>query len=198
MSFSDRQGGLVLGTLMGRTATFVMDGREANIRFAQALMKSVAEADMSSIVLDFDAFYSSNADIIFTGLPKNPVDCFIRVPAPGADAEAEFSALFEAEQQVIIIDSLNSLYHLISEGNGSARGRKMTFALASLSQLARVNHRPVILSMYRREGFARSGKGRPISSLSDITASVAVREGRVEIRAERGPASPRVFPSRIP
>ena len=170
---------------MGRTATFVMDGRDANIRFARTLVESLAENGMTCFILDLDALYSSNSDLIFVGPQEGNARHSIRVPPPGSDTEAEFSLLFAADHHAVVIDSLNSLYHLISEGNASTRGRKMSFALASLSQLARENSKAVILSMYRREGFSRSAKGRPISSLSDITASVRIEGGGIEISTER-------------
>ena len=199
MTFSYRQGTSLLEPLTGQSATFVMDGRDTNLRFARTLMKSLAEAAKSCIILDLDAFYSSNSDQIFMGPHGRQAERSIRVPLPGSDVEAEFSRLFETTQDAIVIDSMNSFYHLISEGNGSARGRKMKFALASLSQFASANNKAVILSMYGREGLAKSGRGRQISSLSDVTASVSTKNSEVEIRTERGPGWPGgSFPSRNP
>ena len=69
----------------------------------------------------------------------------------------------------------------------------------ALAYLARANAKAVILSMYRREGITRWGSGRPISSLSDITASVETRGKELLIRAERGPGwEGGVFSTRIP
>jgi hypothetical protein len=181
---------LFLAPLEGKTSTFLMTGREANARFARTLMRSLASAGLSCIVLDLDAFYSSNADLIFAGLPGDTTSFLVRVPPPGSDVEAEFSDLFESERKAVVIDSLNSLYHLISMDDGSTRGRKMMFALASLSLFARTNKRLVILSMYRREGVSKGGRGRSIANLSDITASAETKDSSLEIRTERGSAWP--------
>lgn len=199
MSFSGGQRSPLLAPLAGRTATFLVEGRQANIRFARALMDSMARAGVPCVVLDLDALYSSNADLIFAGLSGDPAMFTVKVPAPGSDIETEFASIFNARPNAIAIDSLNSLYHLISMEDGSSRGRKLMFALESLSQLARANGTPVTMSMYRREGLAKPGRGRSISSLSDVTASVEVRGSGLEIRAERGSAWPGgVFSTRIP
>ena len=185
---------------MGRTATFLLDGRQANVDFARTMAETVAQSGASCYVLDLDAFYSSNATRIFQALPGRFLSSStVRVPQPGSDIEGEFASLFESGQEVVVIDSLNTLYHLTSQYDGGSRTRKLTFAVSVLSYLARANGRAVILSMYRREGFSRSATGRPISNLSDITASVVVGGGGLTVRCERGTAWPGgTYSRRIP
>ncbi len=191
MSFDGQQAESFFGPLVGRTATFILDGREANLGFARSVLGLLAEAGGSCAVLDLDAFYSSNADVVLPSLPKATADStVVFVPEPGADIEEEFAKLFESGQKVVVVDSLNSLYHLVSQEDGSSRSRKLTFAVAGLSYLARTNGKAVILTMYRREGLTRSGTGRSISSLSDVTASAEVRGNELILRVERGQAWP--------
>jgi hypothetical protein len=199
MSFSEYVMGPLLGPLAGKTTTLLVDARQANVNLARTLSDAVINANLSCVVFDLDACYSSNADQIFAGLTGRAVYLMARIPAPGSDIEAEFSSLFRARHNVVVIDSLNSLYHLISMEDGTSRGRKVMFALASLSQFARANRSAIILSMYRREGLAKSAKGRSISNLSDVTASVSVRGNELKIKTERGSAWPGgTFSSRIP
>lgn len=191
MSFSTQQGQSFFGPLVGRTATFLLDGRQANLEFARTMAGLLAHEGDGCVILDLDALYSSNADDIFSLLtPASAKSTVIRVPDPGSDVEGEFSRLFDAPQKVVVIDSLNSLYHLISQEDGSSRSRKLTFAVAALSYLARTNGKAVILSMYRREGFTRSGTGRSISGLTDITAAVDTKDRELTVRVERGFAWP--------
>ena len=198
MSFSGDGGPSLLVPLVGKTATFLVEGRHANVKFARTLVSAIAETGHPCIIFDIDALYSSNADLIFADLP-DAASFTVRVPHPGSDIEPEFSSLFASQQKVIVIDSLNSLYHLVSLEDGSSRGRKLMFALASLSHFARENGGAVVLSMYKREGFAKSGRGRSISNLSDVTASVDARGEEIEIRTEKGSAWPAgVFSTRIP
>jgi hypothetical protein len=110
----------------------------------------------------------------------------------------EFASLFKVQSGVIVIDSLNSFYHLVSMEDSGSRGKKLLFALASLSHFARANGSSVIITMYRRDG-SKSSKGRSISNMSDITASVDLREDNIQIRLERGSAWPGgLYSSRSP
>jgi hypothetical protein len=198
MSLGAREAQSFLAPLRGRTATFLLEDRLANLNFARSVISLLTQTSEAAEILDLDALYASNADDIFR-LPGSPATLTIRVPEPGADIEEEFAAMFEGDQRIIIVDSLNSFYHLISQEDGSSRGRKLYFAMAALTYLARTNARTVLLSMYRREGLARWGSGRSISALSDITASVDTRNQELLIRAERGPGwEGGVFSTRIP
>jgi len=200
MSFGVQRAQAFLAPLTGRTATFLLESRGANLSFARAIISLLAQAGDGCAVVDLDAFYSSNSDRIFTTLAQATSTAMaIRVPEPGADVEGDFSTIFEAPQRAVIIDSLNSFYHLVSQEDGSSRSRKLMFAVASLSYYARANGKIVIFSMYRREGFTRRGTSRSISSLSDITASVNIRGDEVVFRSERGSGWPgEKFSIRIP
>ena len=174
---------------MGKTATFILESRQANLVFAKTLVALLAKAQTPCAVFDLDAFYSSNADRIFKPLTREVAhSTIIRIPGPGSDVESEFARLFEVRSPVVIIDSLNSLYHLLSVEDGSARSRKLNFAVASLSYLARTNAKAVVLTMYRREGLWGSGSGRSISKLSDVTASVEVIGPELHFVCEHGTA----------
>lgn len=189
MSFSAQRAQSFFDPLMGKTATFILESRLANLEFARTIVALLAKAETPSVVFDLDAFYSSNADRIFKPLTGDLAhSTVIRIPEPGSDVEVEFARLFEVRPPVVIIDSLNSLYHLLSVEDGSARSRKLNFAVASLSYLARTNAKAVVLTMYRREGLQGSGSGRSISNLSDVTASVEVRGPELQVVCERGTA----------
>ena len=184
--------------LKGRTATFLLEDRQANLDFARTVIGLLAQTSDAAQILDLDAFYSSNADRIFNSLGSSTT-VTLRVPEPGAEIEEEFAAMFEGDQGVVIVDSLNSFYHLISQEDGSSRSRKMNFAIEALAYLARTNAKAVLLSMYRRESLTRWGTGRSISRLSDITASVDTISQELFIRTERGPGwEGGVFSTRIP
>jgi len=200
MSLSGDDHEAFFGPLKGKTATFVLEGRRPNQAFAGMVTRFLAQSRSPCEILDLDAFYSSNSDWLFSSTDPDAARLTrIMVPEPGSEVESELSKLFESQQKVIIIDSLNSLHHLFSLEGGSSRSRKLTFALASLSYLARTNSSAVILSMYRREGLLRGGSARSISALSDVTARVYESEGELKIKIERGQAWPGgEFSNRIP
>ena len=186
MNFTAREAQAFFAPLRGRTATFLLEDRRSNLDFSRSIIGLLAQTSDTAEILDLDAFYASNADYIFGSFGSaNTVT--LKVPEPGADIEGEFAAMFEGNRGVVIVDSLNSFFHLISQDDGGSRSRKLNFAIAGLAYLARTNAKAVILSMYRREGFTRWGTGRSISGLSDVTASVDIKGQDLYIRAERGP-----------
>lgn len=200
MSFNGQRTQSFIAPLVGKTATFLLESRLANLEFARSLAGTAAKTGDRLAILDLDALYSSSAGVIFRRLPEEFLrSTKVRVPIPGSDTEKEFAGLLGSEQSVLVVDSLNSLYHLISQDDGGSRTRKLTFAISILSHLARTNGKAAILTMYKREGLARSQNARSISSLSDITASVEARDGEIVARCERGNAwSGGTFSIRIP
>ncbi len=191
MSFSAQQARSFFGPLKGKTSIFLVDGREANLSFAQGVTALLDLTEDGCAILDVDAFYSSNSDLILARLPSNSArSTLVQVPEPGSSIEAEFPNLFGTSSRIIIVDSLNTLYHLLSFGDGSSRSRKLAFAVASLSYLARTDRRAVLLTMYRRERSMGTGGGRSISELSDLTVSVEVRDSMLLMKCERGTAWP--------
>lgn len=179
------------GPLRGKTSTFVVAGRQANLALAQTVASLLALTGDSSAILDIDALYSSNADSIFGSLPVDAArSTLIHIPQPGSSIEGALPRLFSTDSEVLVIDSLNSLYHLLAQADGSTRSRKLSFAITSLSYLARTDGRAVIFTMYRRERLTRSGGARPISGLSDLTASVELNGSELTLKCERGSAWP--------
>jgi len=191
MSLGRDQATNFLAPLSGRTTTFLVESRGVNLTLARILTAQVVKSGGTCAVLDLDAFYSSNSDQVFRSAgPEALSDAIIRVPRPGADLEAELAGLFGVRHNVVIIDSLNSLYHLLAQEDGSSRGRRLSFAASGLSYFARTNAKSVILSMYRREGFQRGGQTRSISGLTDSTVAAEVRGQDMTFRNVRGPGWP--------
>ena len=191
MSFGAQQAHSFLGPLRGKTATFLVDSRQANLSFAKSIVSLTAMATSGCAIFDIDAFYSSNSDEILSALPPSAArSTCVHVPKPGSSVETELPRLFRAESGVFIVDSLNTLYHLFSSSGVSSRSRKLAFAVASLSFLARTSGKAVLFTMYRREKTMRTGGGRSISNLSDTTVSVEATGSGLLMKCERGTAWP--------
>lgn len=178
----------------------VSDGRGASLLFAKLVMSALSMSGDSSLVLDLDALYSSNADFIFGKLPAPYVNATsIRVPDPESSVENELKLAFFSDATVLIIDSLNTLRGMLSPENGAARSRKLSFGVASLSHLAESSKKAVILTMYRRDRLGHSAEGRSMSSFSDATASVEAGEETLSVKSVRGALWPGgEFSTRIP
>ncbi len=198
MSLSAAYANSFIQPMKGKTTTFIVDDRYSNLQFARGALALAALAGESSVVLDVDALYSSDSDTIFQEKAA-AAHILIRVPEPGTSIETEFSELLADDSSVVVVDSLNSLFHLLASGSSRSRSRKLSFALATLSYLARSGGKAVILTMYRREGFGRTGNTKSISNLSDSTASAEANGSELTLRCERGSLWPSGrFSIRIP
>lgn len=199
MSFGGQETQPFLEPLVGGTTTFLIEGRAANLEFARSIMWSVVRDGNTCAIFDLDAMYSSNSDRIFSQLGAAASSALITVPRPGSSIQEETSRLFGASQRVIIIDSLNTLYHLMTLEDGNSRSRSIAFTVEALSYLARTNGKAVIFTMYRRMGFPHRDTGRPIASLANSTASVGIRGKELKLTKERGTLWPGgVWSIRIP
>jgi len=199
MSFGVQQAYSFLGPLRGKTATFLVGSRQANLSLAKSITSLIAVTTSGCAIFDIDAFYSSNSDEILSALPQNAAkSTCVYVPQPGSSVEIELPRLFRAESGVFLVDSLNTLYHMFSSSGVSSRSRKLAFTVASLSYLARTNGKVILFTMYRRERTMRTGGGRSISDLSDTTISVEVTGSGLLLKCERGRAWPEGRFSLIP
>ncbi|MGD0477221.1 MAG: hypothetical protein ABSB29_03515 [Nitrososphaerales archaeon] len=191
MSFGAQQAHSFLGPLKGKTATFLVESRQANLSFARSIVSLVAMTKSGCTILDIDAFYSSYSNEILSALPPNAARLTrVYVLEPGSSVETELPKLFMAESGVFIVDSLNTLCHLFSSSGVSSRSRKLAFAVASFSYLAKTSRKAVLFTMYRREKTMRTGGGRSISDLSDTTVSVEATGSELLMKCERGTAWP--------
>jgi hypothetical protein len=73
LSLSAGQAESFIGPILGKTATFLVAGREANLAFARTALALVTSTARSCAVLDLDALYSSNADAILGSLPGDSI-----------------------------------------------------------------------------------------------------------------------------
>ena len=199
MSLGAQQAHSFLGPLRGKTATFFVGNRQTNLSFAKSITSLTAMTTSGCAIFDLDALYSSNSYEILSDLPSSAArSTCIYVPEPGSNIEIELPRLFRTESGVFIVDSLNTLYHLFSSSGVNSRSRKLAFAVASLSYLARTNGKAILFSMYRREKTMRTGGGRSISDLSDTTVSVEATDSGLLMKCERGTAWPEGRFSLIP
>lgn len=192
MSFSAQRSHSFIGPLLGQTTTLVVDGRRTNLAFARSALFHLAREQRSCVVLDIDALYSSNSDFIFAPLTDAQAQgTTIVIPEPDADVENAILAVFgSGSEKTIIIDSLNTLFHLLSTGGRSSRGRKLSFVMACLSYMAKVEKKAVLLTMYQREKASQFGRSRNISDLSDLTISTSLTDAVLSLKCERGFAWP--------
>lgn len=165
-----------------------MDGRRTNLAFARSILCNLTWKGHKCIVLDVDALYSSSSDYVLAPLSESQAQAIeIIVPDTDSDLEPTIASLIASGPgKMIIVDSLNSLYHLLSTEGRGYRGRKLAFVMACFSYLARTGKGAVLVTMYQRERTTRFGGGRQISSFSDHTIFVDLRDATLTLRYDRG------------
>ena len=174
----------LLESLEGKTTTFVVEGRPTNLALAKLLL-SGAPRRGGCQVLDLDGFYASNAEALLGGSPAEAQrSAVFDVPDPSAPLAPHLGNLFSCGRRLLVIDSLNTLNHLLTEARG------LSFVEAALGAYARANRSAAVLSMYRRDGPPRGGKGTTIASYSDVEIHARVEDGRLLMETRRGALLP--------
>jgi hypothetical protein len=191
MNLSAQKAHSFLEPLKGKATTFLVENRQTNLILAQGIATLAGTVADGCTIFDINALYSSNSEEILSTLPLSAVRLtYVRVPEPGSRIEAELPKLLRADSGVLIIDSLNTLYHLLSASDVGSRSRKLAFAVISLSYFARTSGKAVLFSMYRRERTMKTGGGRSIANLSDATVSVQAANSELLMKCERGTVWP--------
>ena len=188
MSFGAAEAAGFARPLKGRSTTFVVDGREANAAFARATLPLLVRAFGRCTVLDLDALYASGPGDVLGGLSRGESESVeLLVPGPDEELEEALAQLLGGcRGGAVVVDSLNSLYHLFSTGGRGSRGRSLAYTSALLSYAARGAGTAAVFTMYRRDGGARPGRGRSISDATDAAAAATLGGGRLELKAQRG------------
>jgi hypothetical protein len=192
MSFSGSHDDSFISPLRGHTSTFLVDDRNTNLALARSLFSIMARTGHLITVLDVDALYSSNSEYILSQLPAEGVrSTELLIPEPDSDLAEDIAAFLCSDpDRVLIIDSLNSVYHLLAYAGRGSRNRNLGFVMAMLSYTARIERRTILLTMYRRERPTRFGHVKSISDLSDLTVSVRMKGDSLALRCDRGNAWP--------
>jgi hypothetical protein len=190
MSFGDGQSRLFLEPLAGKTAAFRLADRPSNIKFAIAILKLFGASRRGCRVLDLDAFYSSNLQTLVTSPSQESLSSTeLTIPEPGSDVDGVLSDLFlTGYDKPLLIDSVNTLYQLISSRNPRAATRKFTFFVSALSSWARSNGGPALASIYDRRPEYYRKPSRSLADAFDVSVSVSTKDYGLAFKCERGTA----------
>jgi len=154
------------------------------------MLRLLAGGRQGCRLLDLDAFYSSNLEVLARGVPRENLSGFdIMLPEPGSDTEATLAAVFlQGGDQPLLIDSANTLYQLLSASNPRAATRKFAFFISALSSWAKSNGRPAIASIYDRRPALHRKASRSLADVFDNSVSLSVKPDGLAFRCERGTA----------
>jgi hypothetical protein len=140
------------------------------------------------LILDVDATYSSNSSYVLSRLTeRQSQEVSIVVPDLQSTLGPELAMVSEGAARTIMIDNLNSMFHLLSADGEGYGGRRLAFVISWLSYLARTENVAVIFTMYQRESSIRIGRNSRISDVTDSTVTVSSKEGKIRLKGDRGP-----------
>jgi hypothetical protein len=170
-----------LAPLRGNFTILLMHDIKARMQLSTFLLRCASLQSADTTVLDVDAFYCTNAD-------RFPDDV---VCLAGAELlllpEQEFEVssllpLISSKREFLIIDGLNSLYSLASDGRKS---HQLTVLANMLSRNASSNKSWVVATAYRTEQNARHGgtNQRSLTGLGDLLVDADFRGGSLKLRA---------------
>lgn len=191
MSFSEKTVAL-LRPLAGKTTAFLLIDRPSKLDLARALLPHLAAMGDGCRILDLDAFYSSNLEVVARDVPRASMKRIeLIIPEVGSDIEATMAGLFADESdRTLVIDSTNTLHQLLAHQNPRSSSRDFAFVCAALSSWASSNSRVVLANTYEREPPIRRRIRTPFSRFFDVTVSVSRRVGGLGLACRRGNAWP--------
>lgn len=160
------------------------------MNLASAILPSLAEGKEGCSILDLDALYSSNIDVVGARVSSGRLGRIeLRVPEAGSNIERTLADIFlDASSRPLIIDSTNTLYQLLASQNPRPSSRKFAFLAAAMSSWARANARMVLSSTYERRTATRKKTARSLYEMFDIVISVSRKADGLAMRCERGNA----------
>jgi hypothetical protein len=169
-----------LAPLKGNLTILLMHDIMAKMKLSSFLLRCASIQSGDTTVLDADAFYCTNID-------RFPEDVLSIARAellllPEQDFEvSSLLPLISSKREFLIIDGLNSLYSLASDGRKS---HQLTILMNMLSRNASSNKSWVVATAYRTEQSARQGgtNQRSLTGLGDLLVDADFHGGSLKLR----------------
>ncbi len=186
---TQRQAQAFLHPLRSKSTIFILDSRETNLLFSRFLLDCLASTDSQVRVADIDAFYSSNAVRVAPILDSALENTFLSVPPTGFNVEfwvVNF-LVHTTDPAVIILDGLNTLYHLLSMNGSKRTSNRIAFLMALTSFLANSRRQTIISKAYTRNRPIQSRRGvRSLDKLGDLGISVTSQAKELTFKCVKG------------
>ncbi len=198
---SPRQANTFFAPLKRKTTTFVVEEREVNLHLAQFIIGLASALNWRVLVLDTDAFYAANIISVSEKQSDNQKrGVFIRIPTNDLRLEEWLVDSILTKYELLIVDDMNSLYHLFGSLGKNSGSRKLHFIGRTLSYFARSENRTVILNLYKNimDSTPVGESSRSLAKYADLVASVRVQDSFIRFRCNQGRAwSNNFFSARI-
>ena len=159
------QAATFLAPLRGNLAILLLHETEAKVQLSRFVLRCASLQSMDTTILDADAFYCTNMELFAEDAKSMKGKVLL---PPERDFEvSSLVPLLSSKIQLLVIDDLNSLYSLASDGRKS---QQLTVLMKLLSHNARTNGSWAIATAYRTELGNRQGaiNQRSLTALGDV------------------------------
>jgi hypothetical protein len=171
-----------LAPLRGSLTVILLHDVQAKIMLSRFMLTCASLESIGTTVLDVDAFYCTNIDRLADGAQSGSKIELLLLPERDFEVRS-LTPLLSSKRGLLIIDDLNSLRSLASDGR---RLHQLTILMKLLSHNARVNRSWVLATAYRTElGAKQDAAGqRSLTALGDLLVDTDFRDGMLRLRAE--------------
>ena len=186
---TQREAEAFLTPLRSRSTVFLLDNRATDLLFSRFLLSCLVRTRNEALVADINAFYSSNAQRIAPGSDALQ-NINLSLPPPGFAIEpwiVDF-LIGGADAAVVILDDLNTLYHLLSFDGSKRAGNRISFLIALTSFLARTRLQTIISKAYSRNRPVQNGRrgARSLDRLGDLGVAVEYEANVLTFTCKKG------------
>jgi len=154
---------------------------EVKVRLSGFLLACARLQSMDATILDSDAFYCTNMDRFEADAESIRKGELLLLPEQDFEVSS-LIPLLSSRRQLLIIDDLNSIYSLASDGR---RSHQLTILMSLLSHNARVNGSWIIATAYRTELVATQARKsqRSLTALGDMVVDTDLESGSIKLKA---------------
>jgi len=170
-----------LAPLRGSIAILLMHDIQVKMQLSRFMLACARLQSMDTTILDSDAFYCTNMDrFAEDAQPISKGEMFL-LPERDFDVSS-LLPLLSSKRELLIIDDLNSLYSLATDGRKS---HQLTILMKLLSHNAKVNGSWVISTAYRTELAQKQTRRsqRSLTALGDLLIDTDFRAGSIKLKA---------------
>jgi len=168
-----------LAPLRGNITILLLHDMEVKMQLSSFMLACARLQSMETTILDSDAFYCTNMERFADARSISKGELLL---LPEQDFEVEsLIPLLSSKRELLIVDDLNSLYSLASDGRKS---HQLTILMSLLSHNARANGSWVIATAYRTELGQKltTRSQRSLTALGDLVIDTDFRAGSVKLK----------------
>src|SRR5712691_3341525 len=186
---TQREAEAFLTPLRSRSTVFLVDNRATDLLFSRFLLGCLVRTRNEALVADINAFYGSNARRV---APESDAlqNISLSLPPPSFAVEPWIIDFLigAVDAAVVILDDLNTLYHLLSFDGSKRAGNRMSFLMALTSFLARTRRQTIISKVdARNRPIQNSRRGaRSLDRLGDLRVSVEYQANELTFTSKNG------------